>query len=99
MLNCLSVCARHPAPHLTMSEYRCESLIAPADLFSRNAPGVAWKSKPTWYIVVNNDRSAGSATLPDEAYRCNHPRCRQQPRPDAVPPQLAIHLIPPPTKP
>jgi len=22
-----------------MSEYRCESLIAPADLFSRNAPG------------------------------------------------------------
>src|SRR5882762_7230201 len=21
-----------------------------ADLFSRNAPGVAWKSKPSWYI-------------------------------------------------
>jgi pimeloyl-ACP methyl ester carboxylesterase len=28
-----------------------------ADLFSRNAPGAAWKSKPTWYIVANNDRS------------------------------------------
>ena len=28
-----------------------------ADLFSRNAPGVAWKSKPSWYIVANNDRS------------------------------------------
>ena len=31
---------------------------APAvDLFSRNAPGVAWKSKPSWYIVANHDRT------------------------------------------
>jgi pimeloyl-ACP methyl ester carboxylesterase len=31
---------------------------APAvDLFSRNAPGVAWKSKPSWYIVANRDRT------------------------------------------
>jgi len=31
---------------------------APAvDLFSRNAPGVAWKSKPSWYIVANKDRT------------------------------------------
>ena len=28
-----------------------------ADLFGRNAPGVAWKSKPSWYIVANNDRT------------------------------------------
>lgn len=28
-----------------------------ADLFNRNAPGVAWKSKPSWYIVSNNDRT------------------------------------------
>lgn len=28
-----------------------------ADLFSRNAPGVAWKSKPSWYIVAKNDRT------------------------------------------
>jgi len=28
-----------------------------ADLFSRNASGVAWKSKPSWYIVANNDRT------------------------------------------
>ena len=28
-----------------------------ADLFSRNAPGTAWKSKPTWYIVANSDRT------------------------------------------
>lgn len=31
---------------------------APAsDIFSANAPGVAWKSKPSWYIVANNDRT------------------------------------------
>jgi pimeloyl-ACP methyl ester carboxylesterase len=28
-----------------------------ADLFSRNAPGIAWKTKPSWYIVANNDRT------------------------------------------
>ena len=28
-----------------------------ADLFSRNAPGVAWKTKPSWYIVANHDRT------------------------------------------
>jgi len=27
------------------------------NLFSRNAPGVAWKSKPSWFIVANKDRS------------------------------------------
>ena len=31
---------------------------APAsDIFSRNAAGVAWKSKPSWYVVANNDRT------------------------------------------
>jgi len=28
-----------------------------ADLFGHNAEGVAWKSKPSWYIVANNDRT------------------------------------------
>jgi pimeloyl-ACP methyl ester carboxylesterase len=28
-----------------------------ADLFQHNAPGIAWKSKPSWYIVANNDRT------------------------------------------
>jgi pimeloyl-ACP methyl ester carboxylesterase len=28
-----------------------------ASLFSSNAPGVAWKTKPSWYIVANNDQS------------------------------------------
>jgi pimeloyl-ACP methyl ester carboxylesterase len=28
-----------------------------ADLFASNAPGTAWKSKPSWYIVANNDHT------------------------------------------
>jgi pimeloyl-ACP methyl ester carboxylesterase len=28
-----------------------------ADLFARSVPGVAWRSKPSWYIVANNDRT------------------------------------------
>lgn len=28
-----------------------------ADLFARDAPGVAWKSKPTWYMVAKQDRT------------------------------------------
>src|SRR5215472_13172201 len=28
-----------------------------ADLFSQNAPGVAWKTKPSWYIVATKDRT------------------------------------------
>jgi pimeloyl-ACP methyl ester carboxylesterase len=32
--------------------------FAPAvDLFSRNAPGTAWRSKPSWYIMASNDRT------------------------------------------
>jgi len=29
----------------------------PPHLFSRNAPGVAWKTKPSWYIVATHDRT------------------------------------------
>ena len=32
-----------------------------ADLFSRNAPGTAWRSKPSWYIVAKNDRTVHPA--------------------------------------
>ncbi len=28
-----------------------------ADLFLHNAPGVAWRSKPSWCIVANNDQT------------------------------------------
>ena len=32
-----------------------------ADLFSGNAPGVAWKTKPSWYIVATKDRTVQPA--------------------------------------
>ncbi len=32
-------------------------VVPDAGLFSRNAEGTAWKSKPSWYIVANNDRT------------------------------------------
>ena len=28
-----------------------------AELFTRNAPGTAWKSKPSWYVVAMKDRT------------------------------------------
>jgi pimeloyl-ACP methyl ester carboxylesterase len=28
-----------------------------ADLFSQQVPGTAWRTKPSWYIVANNDRA------------------------------------------
>ena len=28
-----------------------------ATLFADNAPGVAWRTKPSWYIVANNDQA------------------------------------------
>ena len=30
---------------------------AASDLFAHDADGVAWRSKPSWYIVANNDRT------------------------------------------
>jgi pimeloyl-ACP methyl ester carboxylesterase len=32
-----------------------------ADLFGHNAEGVAWRSKPSWYIVAANDRTVQPA--------------------------------------
>jgi hypothetical protein len=28
-----------------------------AELFLHNVPGVAWRTKPSWYIVANNDQT------------------------------------------
>lgn len=28
-----------------------------ADLFNQQVPGTAWRTKPSWYIVANNDRT------------------------------------------
>jgi len=33
------------------------SFAPSAELFSKNAPGTAWKSKPSWYIVAQNDHA------------------------------------------
>ena len=31
--------------------------VPTADLFDQKVPGAAWKSKPSWYIVANNDQT------------------------------------------
>src|SRR6185436_10529411 len=31
--------------------------VPAADLFNQKVEGVAWKSKPSWYIVAKNDRT------------------------------------------
>jgi pimeloyl-ACP methyl ester carboxylesterase len=31
--------------------------VPTADLFDQKVPGAAWKSKPSWYIVGNNDQT------------------------------------------
>jgi pimeloyl-ACP methyl ester carboxylesterase len=31
--------------------------VPAADLFDQKAPGAAWRSKPSWYIVASNDRT------------------------------------------
>lgn len=31
--------------------------VPDADLFNQQVPGTAWKTKPSWYIVANNDRT------------------------------------------
>ena len=31
--------------------------VPAADLFDQKLPGAAWKSKPSWYVLANNDRT------------------------------------------
>jgi pimeloyl-ACP methyl ester carboxylesterase len=31
--------------------------VPSADLFDQKVPGAAWKSKPSWYVLANNDRT------------------------------------------
>jgi hypothetical protein len=31
--------------------------VPAADLFDQKMEGAAWRSKPSWYIVANNDRT------------------------------------------
>jgi hypothetical protein len=58
-----------------------------ADLFTQKVEGTAWRSKPSWYIVANNDR-----TIQPELERFVARRMKattfetdSKSRPDAVP--------------
>jgi len=55
-----------------------------ADLFTQKLDGVAWRSKPSSYIVATH-RATGVRTLFGEAHGRHHDRGRQQSRPHAVP--------------
>ena len=50
-----------------------------AELFTKNAAGVAWKSKPSWYIVATKDRTVQPepATLCRETHGRHHSRSRE----------------------
>jgi pimeloyl-ACP methyl ester carboxylesterase len=63
-------------------------VVPDAGLFSRNAEGTAWKSKPSWYIVARPHRPPRPGALRGEAYGRPHLRRGQQPRPHAVPSRL-----------
>jgi hypothetical protein len=58
-----------------------------ADLFLHNAPGVAWRTKPSWYIVGSNDHTVNPELERGrgQANGRHDLRIRQQPRSDAVP--------------
>ena len=55
-----------------------------------NAPGVAWRTKPSWYIVGQKrpDRPPRSRAGRRQAHGRHHLRVRQQPLPHAVPARL-----------
>jgi len=57
-----------------------------ADLFNQKLDGIAWRSKPSWYIVASEDRrQSGAATLRRDAYGRNDRRVEEQPRANALP--------------
>ena len=31
--------------------------VPDADLFNQKLPGTAWRTKPSWYVVANNDQT------------------------------------------
>src|SRR5262249_52308388 len=45
-----------------------------ADLFNQKVEGTAWRSKSSWYIVANKNRTVQprAGTLLGEAYGCHH---------------------------
>jgi pimeloyl-ACP methyl ester carboxylesterase len=62
-----------------------------ATLFSHNAPGVAWKTKPSWYIVANNDQAVSpelerfaAKRMGATTYDIDSSHCPMLSRPDYV---------------
>ena len=57
------------------------------DLFKQKVDGVAWRSKPSWYIVATEDRTVqpGTGALRCEAHGRHNRRVALQSRPDALP--------------
>ena len=64
--------------------------VPDANLFNGQVPGTAWRTKPSWYIVANADRTVHPELERFAAKRMGAPhlRRRQQPRRHAVPPRL-----------
>jgi hypothetical protein len=60
-----------------------------ADLFNQKVEGVAWRSKPSAYVVAKNDRTVQPDLQRFVAKRMgsHHVRGREQPRPNAFEPQ------------
>ena len=52
------------------------------DLFDQKLDGIAWRSKPSWYIVATDDRAVSPDLL--EAHGRHDRRAEEQPCPDAV---------------
>lgn len=53
-----------------------------ADLFNQQAPGTAWRTKSSWFIVANNDRTVPPDLERSAAERPSTPRAsRQRPAP------------------
>jgi pimeloyl-ACP methyl ester carboxylesterase len=62
-----------------------------AELFSRNAPGVAWRTKPSWFIVANDDQSvhpdlerAAAKRMGAATYEIDSSHCPMLSHPDFV---------------
>jgi pimeloyl-ACP methyl ester carboxylesterase len=61
------------------------------DLFSHNAPGVAWRTKPSWYIVGKSDQAvhpdlerAAAKRMGATTYEFDSSHCPMLSQPDNV---------------
>ena len=61
------------------------------ELFSSNVPGVAWRTKPSWYIVAKNDQAvhpdlerAAAKRMGATTYEFDSSHCPMLSQPDNV---------------